>query len=199
MENQELSDAYQEMLVARNSEQLLYVAKRDPLARALHYEECYDPLKFDVIQPVLERKLYEAGVTEQRVNAGVYHQCGELFRTLLPYVVGDYIRLFFDNLCLGLVRTVSLPHGIFVALGILVYVALVGLLLWKQVRKRSLAVRLLMLLSLGMTLLHVAATSAVIMCLSRYVIYNTTLLYSAGFLALVEEIQILWERKKHGI
>lgn len=199
MENQELSDAYQKMLVARNSEQLFYVAKRDPLARALHYEDCYDPLKFDVIQPVLERKLYDAGVTKQRVNAEVYHQCGELFRALLPGTIGDYIRLFFDNLCLGLIRTVSLPRGIFVAFGILIYVTLMGLLLWKQMRKRWLAVRLLMVLSLGMTLLHVAATSAVIMCLSRYVIYNTTLLYSAGFLALMEEIQILWERKKHGI
>lgn len=199
IKSQELGDSYHEMLEARQKERLYYVAQKNPLARALHYEDCYDPLKFDVIQPVLERKLYDAGVTEQRVNAEVYHQCGELFRALLPGIIGDYIRLFLDNLCLGLIRTVSLPRGIFVVFGILIYAALIGLLLWKQVRQRSLAVRLLLVLSLGMTLLHVAATSAVIMCLSRYVIYNTTLLYSAGFLALVEEIQILWERKKHGI
>ena len=130
------------------------------------------------------------------MNAGVYHQCGELFRALLPNVVGEYIRLFFYNLCLGLIRTVSLPRGIFVVLGTLIYAALIGLLLWKQMRKRSLAVRLLLALSLGMTLLHVAATSAVIMCLSRYVIYNTTLLYSAGFLALLEELILAMENNE---
>ncbi len=100
----------------------------------------------------------------------------------------DYISLIMDNLCLGLIRSVSLPHGIFVWIGILVYGALLGLLLYKQIKKRSRAVRLFLFLALGMTLLHTVATAAVIMCLSRYVIYNTTLLYSAGFLALMEEI-----------
>ena len=160
---------------------------------------CYDPLKYEVIEPILEERLYADGVTGHEVNEQLYGQCGILFQAILPMVATDYVRLFFDNFCLGLIRTVSLPSGIFFFFFFLIYAALIELLLWKQMRKRSLAVRLLLLLSLGMTLLHVAATSAVIMCLSRYVIYNTTFLYSAGFLALVEEIRILWERKKHGI
>ena len=103
-----------------------------------------------------------------------------------------------DNLCLGLIRTVSLPRGIFLAIGIMVYLALFLLLIWNLVKKQSREIRLLLLLALGMTLLHTAATAAVIMCLSRYVIYNTTLLYSAGFLALVEWIEYRKENS-HGI
>lgn len=172
----------------RDRRQLFFSKEKDVLKQALQYEDCYDPLKYDVIQPILEEKLYTAGVTGQEVNEQVYLQCGTLFRTLLPVVLPNYISLIIDNLCLGLIRTVSLPHGIFVWIGILVYGALLGLLLYKQIKRRSRAVRLLLFLALGMTLLHTAATAAVIMCLSRYVIYNTTLLYSAGFLALMEEI-----------
>ncbi|MDO4514839.1 MAG: hypothetical protein Q4B72_12500, partial [Lachnospiraceae bacterium] len=194
-----LQTAYQQMVQLRDERQLYKEELEGALERALQYEDCYDPLKYEVIEPILEERLYADGVTGHEVNEQMYGQCGILFRAILPMVTTDYIRLFFDNLCLGLIRTVSVPRGIFVVFGILVYAALTGLLFWKQMRKRSLAIRLFLLLSLGMTLLHVAATSAVIMCLSRYVIYNTTFLYSAGFLALVEEIPILWERNKHGI
>lgn len=194
-----LQNAYQQMLQLRDEKHLNKEELSGTIERALQYEDCYDPLKYEVIEPILEERLYADGVTGHEVNEQLYGQCGILFRAILPMVATDYVRLFFDNFCLGLIRTVSLPRGIFIAFGILIYAVLIGLLLWKQMRKRSLAVRLLLLLSLGMTLLHVAATAAVIMCLSRYVIYNTTFLYSAGFLALVEEIPILWERKKHGI
>lgn len=184
----DLRNSYQQMLEERDRRQLFFSKEKDVLKQALQYEDCYDPLKYDVIQPILEEKLYTAGVTGQEVNEQVYLQCGTLFRTLLPVVLPNYISLIMDNLCLGLIRSVSLPHGIFVWIGILVYGALLGLLLYKQIKKRSRAVRLFLFLALGMTLLHTVATAAVIMCLSRYVIYNTTLLYSAGFLALMEEI-----------
>lgn len=198
IQDNDLRTAYEQMQAEQNRQDLVPGQEQTPIGRALRYEDCYDPLKFDVIQPVLEEKLYAEGVTGREVNAQVYEQCDELFQSLLPTVIGRYFALTLDNLCLGLIRTVSLPRGIFLAIGIMVYLALFLLLIWNLVKKQSREIRLLLLLALGMTLLHTAATAAVIMCLSRYVIYNTTLLYSAGFLALVEWIEYRKENS-HGI
>lgn len=189
-----LQTVYEQMQAEQKSQDLVPGQGRTPIGRALRYEDCYDSLKFDVIQPILEKKLYAQGVTGREVNAQVYEQCGELFRDLLPTVLGSYFALMLDNLCLGLIRTVSLPRGIFLVIGVTVYLALFLLLIWNIGKKQSREIHLLLLLALGMTLLHTGATAAVIMCLSRYVIYNTTLLYSAGFLALVEFVESLLER-----
>ena len=196
VQNEELLDSYRQLLETRKTEGLYFIKESNVLKQALQYEDCYDPLKYEVIQPILEEKLYADGVTGQEVNEQLYQQCGVLFQALLPHVTGEYLALVFDNLCLGLIRTVSLPHGLFVWIGVLGYTILIGLLIYKSRKKRDKAVQLLLLLALGMTLLHTAATAAVIMCLSRYVIYNTTLLYSAGFLALLEE---MIEKRKNGL
>lgn len=189
-----LQSAYEQMRMEQLKQGLFVQRAGTPIGRALHYEDCYDPLKFDVIQPILEKEVKARGITGRDVNATVYGQCGELFRELLPTVRGSYLSSIGDNLCLGLIRTVSLPHGVFLLMGIAVYLALLVLLVWNIREKKSREIRLLLFLALGMTLLHTGATATVIMCLSRYVIYNTTLLYSAGFLALVEFVEALLER-----
>lgn len=195
-----LQTAYEQMRTEQKKQGLFVQRGGTPVGRALNYEDCYDPLKFDIIQPILEKELYAQGMAGREVNARVYEQCGELFQGLLSTVMGDYIHLILDNLCLGLIRTVSLPRGIFLVAGVGVYLVLLVLLLWNGRKKGSKEISLLLILALGMTLLHTGATAAVIMCLSRYVIYNTTLLYSAGFLALLEWIKWHTERKKkHGI
>ena len=150
VQNEELLDSYRQLLETRKTEGLYFIKESNVLKQALQYEDCYDPLKYEVIQPILEEKLYADGVAGQEVNEQLYQQCG----------------------------------------------VLIGLLIYKRRKKRDKAVQLLLLLALGMTLLHTAATAAVIMCLSRYVIYNTTLLYSAGFLALLEE---MIEKRKNGL
>mgnify|MGYP004532021569 FL=1 len=184
-----LQSAYEQMRIEQRKQGLFVQRAGTPIGRALHYEDCYDPLKFDVIQPILEKEVKARGITGRDVNATVYGQCGEMFRELLPTVRGSYLSLIGDNLCLGLIRTVSLPSGVFLVMGIAVYLALMVLLVWNIREKKSREIRLLLFLALGMTLLHTGATAAVIMCLSRYVIYNTTLLYSAGFLALQTQYQ----------
>ncbi len=183
-----LQSAYEQMRMEQLKQGLFVQRAGTPIGRALHYEECYDPLKFDVIQPILEKEVKARGITGRDVNATVYEQCGELFRELLPTVRVSYLSLIGDNLCLGLIRTVSLPRGVFLVMGIAVYLALLVLLVWNIRERKNREIRLLLFLALGMTLLHTGATAAVIMCLSRYVIYNTTILYSAGFLALTDTI-----------
>ena len=62
--------------------------------------------------------------------------------------------------------------------------------LYKNNRKSRAA--LLMLLALVMIGVNVFATALMIMCLSRYMIYNTALFYIAGLMCLKE----LYEKKK---
>lgn len=171
----------------------LATAPEGILNRAYHYEECYDSIGFQVQQPCLFAYAEQKGIPDGEVLNEVVRTAAEINSALLPAVRGAYISNYLATVASGFTRSVSASGFIMGVYSIFIYLLAVVLMVCLYKRNKRSRAALLMAFALMMICANVFATAIMIMCLSRYMIYNTALFYIAGLMCLRE---LYIDRKK---
>ncbi|MCI9429330.1 MAG: hypothetical protein HFI94_04225 [Lachnospiraceae bacterium] len=162
------------------------------LNRAYHYEEYYDVIGFEIQQPCLFGYVQKNDIPEEEALNEVMHIAARMDRELFPRLMGRYISNYFATAASGLTRSVSASGRVMGIYSVFIYFIAGILMIYLYKNNRKSRAALLMLLALVMIGVNVFATALMIMCLSRYMIYNTALFYIAGLMCLKE----LYEKKK---
>lgn len=169
------------------------------LGRAYHYEDCYDVIGFEIQQPYLFGYAADKGIPEGEALNEVVRVAGEMNRELFPHLAGAYCRRYLETAASGLTRSVSASGTVMGIYSVVVYFLAAALVIYLYRKNKRSKAALLMLFALLMICANVFATALMIMCLSRYMIYNTALFYIAGLMMFHEIFQIKYsvgERKR---
>lgn len=156
------------------------------LERAYHYEEYYDVIGFQIQQPCLFGYAEKKGIPEGEVLNEVVRTAAEMNQVLFPAVIGDYFSNYAATIVSGLTRSVSSSGRLFGIYSAAVYLLAGVLMIYLWIRDHRSRAALLMAFAFLMICANVSATALMIMCLSRYMIYNTALFYIAGLMCLSE-------------
>ncbi len=192
-----LTDEDQRMLFTKMHRQMeaegmtLAYAPAGILNRAYHYEEFYDTIGFEIQQPCLfgyaaQSKAADAGVLNEVVRVA-----SQMDRELLPGLLGAYLSNYLATSVSGLTRSISASGAVMGIYSAVMYLLAAALMVWLLRKDRQSKAALLMAFALLMICTNVFATALMIMCLSRYMIYNTALFYIAGLMCL-------WEIREKG-
>ncbi|MBO5292738.1 MAG: hypothetical protein J6B10_06105 [Lachnospiraceae bacterium] len=155
--------------------------------RAVHQEYTHDYIKFDVVTPVLKEHVQSLSEEEREgLDTGVWidRMAGEMAKPLLTQNPGVRIQVYIAVVWCGLIRTAAFLRPGINLVTMVVYVLLAVLCirtLWRNGQDRT---GWFLLFSFMIVCAVVFATGLMIMCLSRYVIYNTSFLYMAALLVL---------------
>jgi hypothetical protein len=155
-----------------------------------HYSECYDRIKFDVVNVIIREYQEELGIPQEDREESSNEILSAMMKDLIVPCMPGLIRLFACNVISGLITTVLKVHKYLNVLAVLLYIAYLTVLIWlvkKKAYKREsnsvIGFAILVLLAIA---LNVGLTSATIYCQMRYMLYNTALFYQAGLLMLIE-------------
>lgn len=169
------------------------------LERAIHLEDCHDLIKFEQVEIFITWYLNnELGLDdiEREVQKDVVAM--DMVKSVLPYSLGRWLQVYVGLAMVGLIRTVAVVQPVlnWFALGMYL-LSIAGMVyLWCKDRKnKAVQGMLLVFLLIGA---NVSATSMTIMCLSRYMIYNMSLFYMAGYLVLWELWKVWKQKRKKG-
>lgn len=165
------------------------------LNRAYHYEEYYDVIGFQVQQPILFTYVREQGVPKEQELTAVVKVASDLCGELLPALFGNFVYNYFATACSGLARSISASGTVMGIYSLFAYFIAVLLMVYLYHINRQSKAALLMLFALLMICANVFGTAIMIMCLSRYMIYHTSLFYIAVLMELME----LWQLKRDRI
>ncbi|MBO5093087.1 MAG: hypothetical protein J6C33_01875 [Lachnospiraceae bacterium] len=169
------------------------------LGRAYHYEDCYDTIGFTIQQPCLFGYAAEKGIPEGEALNEVVRVAGEMNRDLLPHLAGAYCCNYIATAVSGLTRSVSASGTVMGIYSIVIYFLAAALVIYLYRKNKRSKAALLMLFAMLMICANVFATALMIMCLSRYMIYNTALFYIAGLMCLTECYQIRKREQSNGL
>lgn len=164
----------------------LAAAPKGILGRAYHYEEYYDIIGFQIQQPCLFGYAEKKGIPEGEALNEVVQVAASMNQTLFPAVKGAYVSNYFATVVSGLTRSVSASGIVMGIYSIFIYLLAVVLMIYLYKKDKASKAALLMAFALMMICANVFATAIMIMCLSRYMIYNTALFYIAGLMCLAE-------------
>lgn len=165
------------------------------LNRAYHYEEYYDVIGFQVQQPILFEYVRGQGASKEQELTAVVEVASDLCGELLPVIFGDFVYNYFATVCSGLTRSISASGTVMGIYSLFAYFIAVILMVYLYHHDRQSKAALLMLFALMMICANVFGTAVMIMCLSRYMIYHTSVFYIAGLMELME----LWQLKRDKI
>lgn len=166
------------------------------LNRAYHYEEYYDRIGFGIQQPCLFGYVEEQGILDGEALNAVVGIALQMDRELFPHLAGAYISNYFATVVSGLTRSVAASGMIMGIYAAGIYTIAILLMLYLFWNNRNSRAALLMLFALLMIGANVSATALMIMCLSRYMIYNTALFYIAGLMCLAELWTLYMTKRK---
>lgn len=203
IEDEKLKSLFYRMYDAMEEKEYTYhFAGYSMQERAVHQEYTHDYIKFDVVTPVLKeavKELPESGRTDGEEGVLVDRLAGYFTKPLLKQNIGGRISVYVAVVWCGLVRTaaVLMPGINFIT--ILMYLALAVLVILTLRKNRDDRIGLFLVFALIIVCANVFATGLMIMCLSRYVVYNTSFLYMAALLMLWKTAQELAERKNSGV
>lgn len=196
----DLKDLYLNMLKDSREGEINYLsAPKGLLAGAYHYEDSYDEISFGIQQPQMFEAARRAGAPEGEELDSVILMANDLRNSLFPVLAPRYIRNYFGNFLNGLTRSIASSGRImgiyagcvyFAALMISIYLILRG-----GKASSGFKAGVFLLTAIIMCLANSGATALVIMCLSRYMIYNTSIFYMAFLICLHELWQIMKENK----
>lgn len=157
------------------------------LNRAAHLEQYHDMLKFDLIEePWRERHDSEGFLDYIPENVESDRMAGIIIKSLLPSVFGRWLYDYMALSVYGLIRSIAVVHPLLNWYALLVYAFVIALAIVTFCRDRgSKAVRVAAFALLTVAA-NVYATSLIIMCLSRYMIYGLPVFYIAALLLLYE-------------
>lgn len=155
--------------------------------RAAHLEKWHDAIKFEMIEePWRQLHDREGFIDYIPENVESDRIAATIVKSLLPAVLGRWLYDYLALACYGLIRSIAVVHPLlnwYALTAYLAYIVLVALV-WRK-NHNSNAVWLAVF-SLLAVLANVFATSMIIMCLSRYVIYGLPLFYVSGLMLLYE-------------
>ena len=155
--------------------------------RAAHLEKWHDAIKFEMIEePWRQLHDREGFIDYIPENVESDRIAATIVKSLLPAVLGRWLYDYLALACYGLIRSIAVVHPLLNWYALTAYLAYIVLaaLAWRK-NHNSNAVWLAAF-SLLAVLAHVFATSMIIMCLSRYVIYGLPLFYVSGLMLLYE-------------
>lgn len=190
-----LTDGEQKALFVQMHEQMeaegmtLAQAPEGILNRAYHYEEYYDRIGFEIQQPCLFGYAGQKGIPDDQALNEVVRVASQMDRELFPRLPGRYVSNYLACVASGLTRSVSASGMVMGVYSVIIYLLAVILVLYLYKKDRQSKAALLMLFALLMICANVFATALLIMCLSRYMIYNTALFYIAGLMCLTEAVR----------
>lgn len=155
--------------------------------RAAHLEKWHDAIKFEMIEEPWRQLHDREGFTDYiPENVESDRIAATIMKSLLPAVLGRWLYDYLALACYGLIRSIAVVHPLLNWYALTAYLAYIVLaaLTWRK-NHNSNAVWLAAF-SLLAVLANVFATSMIIMCLSRYVIYGLPLFYVSGLMLLYE-------------
>lgn len=155
--------------------------------RAAHLEKWHDAIKFEMIEePWRQLHDREGFIDYIPENVESDRIAATIVKSLLPAVLGRWLYDYLALACYGLIRSIAVVHPLLNWYALTAYLAYIVLaaLAWRK-NHNSNAVWLAAF-SLLAVLANVFATSMIIMCLSRYVIYGLPLFYVSGLMLLHE-------------
>ena len=155
--------------------------------RAAHLEKWHDAIKFEMIEePWRQLHDREGFIDYIPENVESDRIAATIVKSLLPAVLGRWLYDYLALACYGLIRSIAVVHPLLNWYALTAYLAYIVLtaLAWRK-NYNSNAVWLAAF-SLLAVLANVFATSMIIMCLSRYVIYGLPLFYVSGLMLLYE-------------
>ena len=155
--------------------------------RAAHLEKWHDAIKFEMIEePWRQLHDREGFIDYIPENVESDRIAAIIVKSLLPAVLGRWLYDYLALACYGLIRSIAVVHPLLNWYALTAYLAYIVLaaLAWRK-NHNSNAVWLAAF-SLLAVLANVLATSMIIMCLSRYVIYGLPLFYVSGLMLLYE-------------
>ena len=155
--------------------------------RAAHLEKWHDAIKFEMIEePWRQLHDREGFIDYIPENVESDRIAATIVKSLLPAVLGRWLYDYLALACYGLIRSIAVVHPLLNWYALTAYLAYIVLaaLAWRK-HHNSNAVWLAAF-SLLAVLANVFATSMIIMCLSRYVIYGLPLFYVSGLMLLYE-------------
>ena len=155
--------------------------------RAAHLEKWHDAIKFEMIEePWRQLHDREGFIDYIPENVESDRIAATIVKSLLPAVLGRWLYDYLALACYGLFRSIAVVHPLLNWYALTAYLAYIVLaaLAWRK-NHNSNAVWLAAF-SLLAVLANVFATSMIIMCLSRYVIYGLPLFYVSGLMLLYE-------------
>ena len=155
--------------------------------RAAHLEKWHDTIKFEMIEePWRQLHDREGFIDYIPENVESDRIAATIGKSLLPAVLGRWLYDYLALACYGLIRSIAVVHPLLNWYALTAYLAYIVLaaLAWRK-NHNSNAVWLAAF-SLLAVLANVFATSMIIMCLSRYVIYGLPLFYVSGLMLLYE-------------
>ena len=155
--------------------------------RAAHLEKWHDAIKFEMIEePWRQLHDREGFIDYTPENVESDRIAATIVKSLLPAVLGRWLYDYLALACYGLIRSIAVVHPLLNWYALTAYLAYIVLaaLAWRK-NHNSNAVWLAAF-SLLAVLANVFATSMIIMCLSRYVIYGLPLFYVSGLMLLYE-------------
>lgn len=163
-------------------------------ARALHQEAMHDRIKFEIVTPLLLDAVRNGAGTQETAggeeeSVQIDALAGEMARTLAGRDIGAQLTVYAAVFWCGLVRTAAFLHpgvNLAVTLGYVLLAALALRLLRRDRHSREAWFLGFVYVLIG---INVSAVSMMIMCLSRYVVYNTPFLYAAALLVLRKSVQ----------
>ena len=201
IEDESLRGLFEEIYgIAREGKMLYGYAPEGLTQEASFYSQMHDEIKDLAIYPcLLSYTEHVEGIGDPmerlvRVDA----LASAMMKALLPGCMREWLLHYIRNILVGLIRTAAFLHPLFnlPALAGYVLLILMGIYCRRQNRQSRAAgiLALTMLLTVG----NAAAVALTIMCISRYMVYNTAFLYLSAFLLLGEVKENLWSNKSKG-
>ena len=211
LEDKELNKLLQGILETMEIEKLSYQSAGAGLINKINYQEaCHDIIKFQVIDVPIYTFVRQQGYTDTtEIKIEMDQVAAKLTKKLYQSSINSWIMVYLQVASGGFIRTVAYINPILNWYTLFIYLGAVTLmcvlfkktlfqkthkLLQNQSRQPVSRAAIMMLVVLIMICANVLATSMMIMCLSRYMIYNMSLFYVAGVLMIWEIWQI--KRKK---
>lgn len=155
--------------------------------RAAHLEEWHDAIKFEMIEEPWRQLHDSEGFTDYiPENVESDRLAGEIVRSIFPAVFGRWLYDYLALAVYGLIRSIAVVHPLlnwYALAAYLIYIVL-AVIVWRK--NHASAAVWLAAFSLLAVFANVFATSMIIMCLSRYVIYGLPLFYISGLMMVYE-------------
>lgn len=157
------------------------------LNRAAHLEQFHDTLKFKMIEENWRARHDSEGFLDYILeNVESDRIAGIITRSIFPAV---FFRWLYDYLALsayGLIRSIAVVHPLLNWYALFAYIAMTALTIYTFCKNHSSKAAWLSAFALLSIAANVYATSLIIMCLSRYMIYGLPVFYIGALLLLRE-------------
>lgn len=155
------------------------------------FSSAHDTLKMDIIETTLgtyvDETYGDVGYLKKLIIMD--DMAGEMTKAIALDGMGRWLGHYMKNILVGLVRSVALLHPLLYFPVLCGYLFLVAAGIYLGRKDINNKVFLMFLLVALLTAGTVGAVSLTIMCLSRYMIYNTSLIYLCGILLIWELVR----------